>query len=79
MSRLLGDGDGDGDANIYEAGEMPARYAFNNDKSKSYISGFRKRTDPTTYTKTDCTVTAASGSACTGGHSNVHNPAFEQW
>ena len=79
MSRLLGDGDGDGDANIYEAGEMPARYAFNNDKSKSYISGFRKRTDPTTYTNTDCTVTAASGSACTGGHSNVHNPAFEQW
>ncbi|MHB9002811.1 MAG: hypothetical protein ACYC6C_01935 [Coriobacteriia bacterium] len=69
MSRLLGDGDG----------AMPARYAYDNNKATMWVSSFLKRTDPTTYVKSDCRVT--TGSSCTGGsgHTAGSDTSKENW
>jgi len=81
MSRLIADGDGDGDANIYEPGEMPARFSYNNDKRTSYIASFRKRSDPNAYVRGDCTLIAAARAAaiCGTQHLGGTNAAMENW
>jgi hypothetical protein len=72
MSRLLGDGDG----------AMPARYAYDNNKSTMYIASFTKRLDPNTYVKGDCTVTTSGNPSCgtsVGGHASGSNAGMENW
>ena len=57
MSRLIADADSD----------MPARYAYNNDKSSVMVSSFTKRA-ATSYTTGDCSISPAGVAAsCTGG------------
>ncbi len=63
MSRLIGDKDG----------TMPARYAFNNDFTNTYVFSFTKASSVGNYGKGNCRNT------CTSGHSSGSTNTMENW
>ncbi len=49
LGRLIGDGDG----------AMPARYAYQNNRSNMWITGFTKGSQPNNYAQQNCGATCA--------------------
>jgi predicted CXXCH cytochrome family protein len=71
MSRLIGDGNG----------SMPARYAYDNDKSTIKVASYRKQANPLNYSVADCSVT---DSGCVAGKTShavgdITSPGYENW
>ncbi|MHB1135882.1 MAG: multiheme c-type cytochrome [Coriobacteriia bacterium] len=72
MSRLIGDSND----------SMPARYAYNNDKTTIKVGSFRKQANPLNYTTADCTVTSSGCVKSTSPHPTTDGTAangFENW
>lgn len=67
MSRLIGDADTN----------MPARYAYNNDKSYLFISSFTKASTSTEYSQANCSIanTTLARNSCTRSSGQWHRPA----